>query len=226
MAKREQFVTDAQCAKIEPLLPKRKVSKLGGRPPASDRECLEGILWVLRSGARSKDLPDWYPSYATCWRRLVYWEGEDVLVTIWHAFLDELDEKGLINWEQIFVDASFSPAKKGATTWARPNVVKVQSGWWWLMAKEFHLHAAPRLVERLRSTLRRPSLPKSKAPRTTRSRSSRTGLTIAMRFEEKFVCTAWSSAVRTEEAEEKKATQDGRKLRRYRHRWIVERTIG
>ncbi|MBY0588789.1 transposase [bacterium] len=201
MAKREQFITDEQWAKIEPLLPKRKVSKLGGRPPASDRECLEGILWVLRSGARWKDLPDWYPSYATCWRRLVYWEGENVLVEIWHAFLDELDEKGLINWEHIFVDASFSPAKKGATTWARPNVEKVQSGWWWLMAKEFHLHAGPRLVEQLRSKWRRQSSPKSKAPRTSRSRSSRTEPTTAMRFEEKFVRTASNSAARIEEGE-------------------------
>jgi transposase len=133
MAKREQFITDEQWAKIEPLLPKRKVSKLGGRPPASDRECLEGILWVLRSGARWKDLPDWYPSYPTCWRRLVYWEGEDVLVAIWHAFLDELDDRGLINWEQIFVDASFSPAKKGRRrgpdqTWKK---YKVDGGGRW-----------------------------------------------------------------------------------------------
>ena len=196
MAKREQFVTDEQWAKIEPLLPKREVSKRGGRPAVSDRECLEGILWVLRSGARWKDLPDWYPSYPTCWRRLGYWEGEDVLIAIWHAFLDELDEKGLINWEQIFVDASFSPAKKGATTWVRPNVEKVQSGWWWQMAKEFHLHAGPRLVALLRSKLRRQSSPNSKAPKTIRSRSSRTEPTTAMRFEQNFIRKALSSAVR------------------------------
>jgi transposase len=196
MSKREQLITDEQWAKIEPLLPKRKPSKKGGRPPADDRECLEGILWVLRSGARWKDLPDGYPSYPTCWRRLVFWEGEDVLVAIWHAFLDELDEQGLVNWEEIFVDASFSPAKKGATTWARPNVEKVQSGWWWQMAKEFHLHAGPRLVERLRSKWRRQSSPKSKGPKITRSRSSRTGLTTAMRFEQNFVRKASNSAAR------------------------------
>lgn len=169
MAKREQMLTDKQWAKIEPLLPKRKVSKQGGRPTADDRACLEGILWVLRSGARWKDLPNEYPSYSTCWRRLVYWEGEEVLVSIWHTFLDELDEEGLLNWEQIFVDASFSPAKKGATMWVRPNVEKVQSGWWWLMAKEFHLHAGPRLVELLRSKLRRQSSTKSKSTRPSRS---------------------------------------------------------
>ena len=125
MAKREQFVTDEQWAQIKPLLPKREVSKRGGRPAVSDCECLEGILWVLRSSARWKDLPDWYPSYPTCWRRLVYWEGEDVLIAIWHVFLDE---EGLINWEQIFVDTSFSSAKKGRRrrpdqTWKRCKVV-------------------------------------------------------------------------------------------------------
>ena len=53
MAKREQFVTDEQWAKIEPLLPKRKVSKRGGRPAVSDREYLEGI-WVLEAGLVGK----------------------------------------------------------------------------------------------------------------------------------------------------------------------------
>ena len=86
MARRhEVFVTDEQWEKIKPLLPKRRKSAKGGRPPAEDRACLEGILWVLRSGARWRDLPERYPSPSTCWRRLVEWEGEDVLVRIWHA---------------------------------------------------------------------------------------------------------------------------------------------
>jgi hypothetical protein len=38
-----------------------------------------------------------------------------VLVKIWQAFLDTLDEQGLLDWDEVFVDASFSPAKKGGT---------------------------------------------------------------------------------------------------------------
>lgn len=142
---REVLLTDKQWERVKPFLPAVEPSPRGGRPRADDRACLEGILWVLRSGARWKDLPDCFPSPSTCWRRLNEWAEAGVLVEIWHTFLDELDEQGLLNWEEIFVDASFSPAKKGATTWEKPNVERVQSGWWWLMAKEFLWHARPRL---------------------------------------------------------------------------------
>ncbi|MBI1348855.1 transposase, partial [bacterium] len=47
------------------LLPERTRSSRGGRPPADDRRCFEGILWVLKSGARWKDLPREFPSPAT-----------------------------------------------------------------------------------------------------------------------------------------------------------------
>jgi transposase len=77
---------------------------------------LEGILWVLRSGARWKDLPDCFPSPSTCWRRLNKWAEAGIRVEICDAFLDELNEQGLLTWEEIFVDASFSPAREGATT--------------------------------------------------------------------------------------------------------------
>jgi transposase len=114
MARRhEVFISDEQRERIKPFLPKRKCSPRGGRQPTDDRACLEGILWVLRRGARWRDLPERYPSPSTCWRRLVEWEGEEVLVTIWHAFLDSLDERGLLDWDEVFVDASFSSAKKG-----------------------------------------------------------------------------------------------------------------
>ena len=33
----------------------------GGRPRADDRKVLEGILWILRSGARWQDLPEEFP---------------------------------------------------------------------------------------------------------------------------------------------------------------------
>jgi transposase len=88
-------------------------------------------LWVLRSGARWRDLPDRFPSPSTCWRRLVDWETEDVLVRVWQAFLDTLNERGLLDWEEVFVDGTFSPAKKGALASEKPNAERVRSGWWW-----------------------------------------------------------------------------------------------
>jgi len=49
-----------------------------GRPRANDRKVLEGILWILRSGARWQDLPEEFPSPVTCWRRLWDWEEQQV----------------------------------------------------------------------------------------------------------------------------------------------------
>ena len=152
MARRhEVFITDEQWERIKPFTPTRQRSSKGGRPPADDRACLEGILWVLRSGARWRDLPERYPSPSTCWRRLAEWEGEEVLVKIWQAFLDTLDERGLLDWDEVFVDASFSPAKKGGTESAKRSGERVQSGWWWRMVREFHSHAGPKVLRLLRS---------------------------------------------------------------------------
>lgn len=53
-------LTDAQWALVEPHLPKHKPRPKGGRPHADDRACFEGVLWILRTGARWKDLPKDY----------------------------------------------------------------------------------------------------------------------------------------------------------------------
>ena len=137
MAKEEKIITDQQWEKIKPLLPSPRKSTRGGRPPANNRACFEGILWVLRSGARWKDLPDRYPSYSTCWRRLRDWEEQGLWERAWIALIHELDEQGQLNWMEIFADGTFSPAKKGANAWVRPNVEKVQSLWWWRAARVF-----------------------------------------------------------------------------------------
>jgi transposase len=164
MARRhEVFVTDAQWERIKPFLPEHKRSPRGGRPPEDDRACLEGILWVLRSGARWRDLPERYPSPSTCWRRLTKWEGEGVLLAIWQAFLDSLNEQGLLDWDEVFVDASFSPAKKGVTASEKPSVERVQSGWWWRMVREFHSHAGPKVLRLLRLRWSKESSKKSRS---------------------------------------------------------------
>jgi transposase len=47
-----RLLTDAQWEKTRPLLAKNPRRTRGGRPRANDRKVLEGILWILRSGAR------------------------------------------------------------------------------------------------------------------------------------------------------------------------------
>ena len=68
-----------------------------GRPWADNREVLEGILWVLKTGARWRDLPPEYPSPSTCWRRLRLWEEQEVWLDVWRQFLAELDARGRLD---------------------------------------------------------------------------------------------------------------------------------
>jgi transposase len=131
---REAFLSDEQWQRIEPLLPKLRSR---GRPWAENRLVLEGILWVLKTGARWRDLPKEYPSASTCWRRLRDWEEQGLWLKIWRVFLSELDRQKKLDWSQCFIDASFAPAKKGGSAWARLAKAKARSGWWWSTARVF-----------------------------------------------------------------------------------------
>src|SRR5919201_3372920 len=63
-----------------PELPRRQDSR--GRPWRENRAVLNGILWILRTGAPWADLPDRYPSYQTCHRRFqLLDETKDVAIS-------------------------------------------------------------------------------------------------------------------------------------------------
>ena len=102
---------DDQWVLIEPLLPDRK---RWGRPRSDDRRTLNGILWVLRSGARWRDLPPKYGSKSTCHRRLNQWQDQGVWEKIHLIFLSTLDRQAKLDWNAAFLDGSFVPGKKGA----------------------------------------------------------------------------------------------------------------
>ena len=107
------YLNDEQWNLIQDLFPEPEMTTAGGRPRVPARPCLEGILWVLRSGARWKDLPERYPSPSTCWRRLKEWTESGVFRAAWIRLLGMLDEFRDINWEEAIADGTFAPAKKG-----------------------------------------------------------------------------------------------------------------
>jgi transposase len=137
MARKQSELTDAQWAKIAPLVPEVKASPHGGPKPIPNRPVFEGILWILRTGARWQDLPERFPSPSTCWRRLRDWEEQGVWLKAWRAFLAQLDAQGQLDWSEAFADGSFAPAKKGGPASGRRNAAKARSGWWWSTAKVF-----------------------------------------------------------------------------------------
>jgi transposase len=73
-ASHSRDLTDEQWVLIGPFLPKLTRRTDGrGRPWRENRAVLNGILWILRTGALWTDLPDRYPSYQTCHRRFQQW---------------------------------------------------------------------------------------------------------------------------------------------------------
>jgi len=137
MPRRGVRLTDKQWAKIAPLLPRLRRHPKGGRPWTDSRAVLDGILWVLKTGARWRDLPAEDPSPSSCLRRLKLWEEQGVWLRISRVFLSELDMKGRLRWEETFMDGTFYPAKKGAPTSGKPNGARARSAWWWSTARVF-----------------------------------------------------------------------------------------
>ena len=68
-------LTDEQWALLEPLIPEeeRRTSRRRGRPWRDPHDVLNGVLWILRTGAPWSDLPERYPPYQTCHRRFQRW---------------------------------------------------------------------------------------------------------------------------------------------------------
>lgn len=157
MARRSVRVTDAQWAKIEPLLPRLPCTVRGGRPWVDNRAVIDGILWVLKTGARWRDLPAEYPSPSTCWRRLRRWFDDGTWERLWRTFIAQLDAQGRLAWETAFIDGTFAPAKKGAPPLGRRNAAKAQSAWYWWSVRVFLWeYASPRPRRpRSRSSTRR-----------------------------------------------------------------------
>ena len=106
---------------IEPLFPPEPPKPKGGRPRLTNKACLTGILYVLRTGIPWEYLPQEMGcgSGVTCWRRLRDWQGEGIWQKIHKVLLDELGQAEKINWERAAMDSSSVRAVFGGRKLAR-----------------------------------------------------------------------------------------------------------
>src|SRR3954470_18789775 len=74
-------LNDHEWAAIKPFLP----NKPSGVPRVNDRRVLNGIFWVLRSGAPWRDVPDNFGPYTTCYNRFIRWRRAGVWARIMNA---------------------------------------------------------------------------------------------------------------------------------------------
>jgi transposase len=144
-------LTERQWQIVAPLLPKPRVREDGrGRPWRDPRDVLNGILWILRTGAPWADMPDRYPPYQTCHRRFQQWVREGTLEQLLHALAHDLKERGGLDLSECFIDGTFAPAKKGALPWARPSGAKGPRSWQWQTALVFLSPSAQPVLRRMK----------------------------------------------------------------------------
>jgi transposase len=105
---------DAIWGAFEPLLP-AVVWRGNGRPPKGNKECLHGLLYVLVAGIAREMLPPCWPSYKTIQRRLKCWLRLDVFHQAWKELARKYERLHGVNWDQVLLDGSKKPAKKGAS---------------------------------------------------------------------------------------------------------------
>jgi len=150
MARREEL-TDEQWLLIEPLFDKPPVVATRGRPRRDERQVMNGVLWILRSGARWADLPERFPPYQTCHRRFQEWVKDGKLRKILETLAQDLLERGKLDLSETFIDGTFVSAKKGALKWERPSGAKARNSWQWQMALVFLSPSAHKVLRHTRS---------------------------------------------------------------------------
>ena len=104
---------DAQWERLAPLLPPEHSGK-PGHPFVSHRRVLNGILWVLRTGAPWEDMPERYGPCKTCYDRFRRWEEDGTWLGILQALQGQEDAHGNVLWEGAAMEATIVHAHQHA----------------------------------------------------------------------------------------------------------------
>jgi transposase len=99
--------------RIEPLLPPERTGKKG-RPPKDNRMMFNAIVWMARSGAPWRDLPERYGPWETVYSRFQKWAREGILDEIFHQLSMEAELEELsMDSTTVRAHQASAGAKKG-----------------------------------------------------------------------------------------------------------------
>ena len=214
-------LTDAQWTILAPLLPKPRLRRdRRGRPWRDPRDVLNGILWILRTGAPWKDLPDRYPSYQTCHRRFQHWIQRGTLRAVLKALAQDLHARGGLDLSETFIDGSFASAKKGRavgkTKRGKGTKIMAIADRTGLPVAITIASASPHEVTLVAQTLNASFLPDNPVRLIGDAAYDSDGL-------DQTLAACGIELIAPHRTNRVNLTQDGRPLRRYKRRWKVER---
>lgn len=96
--KRRYELSDEEWKRIEGLLPGRKDT--AGVTAKDNRLFLNAVIWIARSGAPWRDLPERYGNWNSTWRRFRRWAKNGVWEKVFKEVRLEPD------WEEIMIDST------------------------------------------------------------------------------------------------------------------------
>lgn len=102
-----QMLSDTQWALIEPLLPGKHGDR--GRSGVDNRIALEGILWIMRTGAPWRDLPECYGKWITAYQRFRRWTKAGVFDKIFAS------AGGGYDFSKVMIDGTYIKAHQHAS---------------------------------------------------------------------------------------------------------------
>ncbi len=216
-------LTDAQWERIREHFPEEHIAAdRPGRKPIATRRVLEAALWILNTGAQWHMLPQSYPNYKTVHRRFQQWCRSDVLREVMRDLANTLREQGALDESESFIDATFASAKGGGDAVGptkRGKGVKIMA--------IVDRHGLPLAVSTHAANHHEVTLVQlcfdfymieAKPENLIGDKAYDSDQLDAELREEGVEMIAPHRENRT-----RPATQDGRRLRRYQRRWIVER---
>ena len=113
---RTAVLTDAQWARVQPLLPSS--AGRSGRPFRDDRRVVEGIIYRYRCGIAWRDVPREFGPWQTLWKRHRRYSGDDTWDRLLAQLLAEADSRELVDWA-VSVDSTINRAHQHATNLPR-----------------------------------------------------------------------------------------------------------
>lgn len=105
-------LTDEQWAAVESLVPRSTART--GRPASDRRLMLDGLFWILATGAPWRDLPERFGPWQTVYDHFRNWRKSGLFASIVEALQVKLDNNGLIDWELWCVDGANVRAARAA----------------------------------------------------------------------------------------------------------------
>lgn len=218
-----QRLSDAHWERIREHFPEEHYpADRPGRKPVPAREILDAVLWILNTGAQWQMLPQCYPNYKTVHRRFQQWCQQEVLREVLTCLANELREEGGIDERESYIDATFAFAKGGGDQIGptkRGKGVKI------LAIVDRHglpLSVSTHAANHHEVTLVQLSFDfymlEAKPDYLIGDRAYDSDALDAELAQDGVTMIAPHRSNR-----KKRKTQDGRQLRRYERRWLVER---